>query len=306
MHKPKWISIIIILLTFLTTGCSSIVENSPTEINTSADPTFQFDQGMEARGKIILSHQLDLSFTISGNVVEILVEEGDRLNQGDVIARLDTKLLEQENSIAEADLKAAKANLERVLVGPSNAEIIRAENDLIAAQAIGPSTIAEETIQVADINYAQARLDHLNSLPLPEEVAIAQADVDRAQTRVDSADARLEGSVLYAPINGTVLEVFVHAYEYAGTGQPVVRLSDLNDLSVEVLMDELDVVGLSIGDEVPVTFEALPGITTQAVIISFSPNLDINDSRDFKVKLKLLDVPENLRWGMTAEVSFKQ
>jgi multidrug efflux pump subunit AcrA (membrane-fusion protein) len=123
---------------------------------------------------------------------------------------------------------------------------------------------------------------------------------------INSADARLEGSVLYAPINGTVLEVFVHAYEYAGTGQPVVRLSDLNDLSVEVLMDELDVVGLSIGDEVPVTFEALPGITTQAVIISFSPNLDINDSRDFKVKLKLLDVPENLRWGMTAEVSFKQ
>jgi RND family efflux transporter MFP subunit len=279
MQKPKWLSIIIILLTFLTTGCSSIVENSPTEIYTSADPTFQFDQGMEARGKIILSHQLDLSFTISGNVVELLVEEGDRLNQGDMIARLDTKLLEQENSIAEADLKAAKANLERVLAGPSNAEIIQGENDLIAAQAIGP---------------------------LPEEVAIAQADVDRAQTRVDSADARLEGSVLYAPINGTVLEVFVHAYEYAGTGQPVVRLSDLNDLSVEVLMDELDVVGLSIGDEVPVTFEALPGITTQAVIISFSPNLDINDSRDFKVKLKLLDVPENLRWGMTAEVSFKQ
>ena len=71
-------------------------------------------------------------------------------------------------------------------------------------------------------------------------------------------------------------------------------------------MDELDVAGLLLGDEATVTFEALPGISAQAVITSFSPNLDINDPRDFKVELKLLDVPDGLRWGMTAVVAFNQ
>ena len=166
--------------------------------------------------------------------------------------------------------------------------------------------MVQATIQVADINSAQARLDYLESLPLSEDVALAQADVDRAQTSVDSAKIRLEKSVLVSPINGTVIDVFIHAYEYAGIGQPIVRLSDLNDLSVEVWMDELDVAGLSIDDKATVTFEALPGISAQAIITSFTPNMDINDPRDFKVELKLLDVPDGLLWGMTAEVSFNQ
>jgi multidrug efflux pump subunit AcrA (membrane-fusion protein) len=306
MYKPKWIHFISILLIFLIVSCSSNRESSPTDTELSADPTWQFEQQVRATGKIILSNSLDLSFAITGNVVELLVAEGDTINQGDVIAHLDTRLLEQEIANAEADLEVAKANLARALVGPSQAEFIQAGNDLIAAQAIRPLSAAQATIQVVDIDSAQARLDHLDSLPLPEDVALAQADVDRAQTRVVSTQARLERSVLVAPINGTVLEVFIHAYEYAGIGQPVVRLSDINDLSLEVWMDELDVPGLSIGDEVTVTFEALPGVSAQAVITSFSPILDINDPRDFVVELKLLDVPDGLRWGMTAEVSFSQ
>jgi multidrug resistance efflux pump len=237
-------------------------------------------------------------------VVDQLVEEGETINQGDVIARLDTRLLEQEFANAESDLEVSEANLARALVGPSQAEIIQAENDLIAAQAIRPKTMAQATIQVTDIDSAQARLDHLNTLPLPEDVAKTQANVDRAQTKVDSAREYLEKSVLLAPIDGTVLEVFIHAFEYTGRGKPIVRLSDLNELSVEVLMDEIDVVGLSIGDEVTVTFEALPRTSAQAVITSITPNTDINDPRDFKVELKLLNVPNGLRWGMTAEVSF--
>lgn len=306
MYKPKLFPCIFLIMIFLIPGCSSLQETPPTNYQQDVEPTWQFEQGTRATGIVTLSNHLDLSFTIIGNVVELLVEEGDRVNQGDVIAQLDTSLLEQEIAEAEADLEVAEANLVLARMGPSQAKIIEAENDLLAAQAERPKNMAQATIQVTDINSAQAELDHLNSLPLPEDVAKAQANVDRAQTKVDTAREVLEKSVLLAPIDGTVLEVFVHAFEYAGRGDPIVRLSDLNDLSVEVLMDEIDVVGLSIGDEVTVTFEALPGVSAQAVLTSFSPNLDSKDARDFIVELKLLDMPDGLRWGMTAEVSFSQ
>ena len=266
MYNHKLILCIFLILIFLITGCSSIQDTSLTNIQQDVEPTRQFEQGKRATGLVTLSKHLDLSFTISGNVAELLVEEGDRLHEWNVIARLDTSLIEQEIAEEEADLEVAKANLELARMGPSQAKIIEAENDLLAAQAERPKNMAQATIQVTDINSAQAHLDHLKTLPLPEEIARAQASVDRAQTRVDSTYEIQEKSVMYSPIEGTVLEVFIHVSEYAGRGDPVVRLSDLNNLSVQVLMDEIDVAGLTIGDEVTVTFEALPDDSAQAVI----------------------------------------
>ena len=93
------------------------------DIITRLEPIWQFEQGIRATGKIILIYPLDLSFTITGNVVELLVADGDTVDPGNVITRLDTRLLEQEIANAEADLEVAKANLARILVGPNQEEL---------------------------------------------------------------------------------------------------------------------------------------------------------------------------------------
>ena len=123
-------------------------------------------------------------------------------------------------------ISIAKAELQRVMDRATPLEIMEAKSNLAAAGAEPALSQLQRTAVAANVSAAQAQLDYLESLPLPEDIAVAQADVARAQISVDSAEAHLERSVLLAPINGTVIDVFIHAYEYARIGLPVVRLSD--------------------------------------------------------------------------------
>jgi len=301
LKTPILLSIVLILSI---SACSPDQQNNPVEPGESADPTWQFQQQLRAAGKVILSNPAELSFSISGHVEELNVEQGDQVSEGDMLTKLDTSSLEQEVALRESDLAVAKANLARVMVGPSQGDFIQAENDLIAAESTRPLSVAQSTMQVADIASAQAYLEYLNTLPLPEDVNLAQAGVDRAERDVEAALARMERATLKSPISGDIIEILVNTFEYAGAGQTIIRVSDVNDLSVELEMDEIDVATINIGDNAKVTFEALPGGLVIGVVTRITPNTNNDDSKDFIVELKLLEIPIGLRWGMSAEATF--
>ena len=302
--KLKTPILLSILLILSISACSPDQQNNPVEPGESADPTWQFQQQLRAAGKVILSNPAELSFSISGHVEELNVEQGDQVSEGDMLTKLDTSSLEQEVALRESDLAVAKANLARVMVGPSQGDFIQAENDLIAAESTRPLSVAQSTMQVADIASAQAYLEYLNTLPLPEDVNLAQAGVDRAERDVEAALARMERATLKSPISGDIIEILVNTFEYAGAGQTIIRLSDVNDLSVELEMDEIDVATINIGDNAKVTFEALPGGLVIGVVTRITPNTNNDDAKDFIVELKLLEIPIGLRWGMSAEATF--
>jgi len=330
MIKTKFLSLIFLFLILLLTNCYLDPDGSNLEYEPRPEPTWQFEQDIRVTGKVIPSHSLDLGFPIEGQVVERLVNEGDSVSRGDVIASLDTRLMEKEVAEAESHLEIAKANFERVLVGANQDVLIQAKKELIAAQALTlmnatevtesiPEELAlaladeanllsppEATVQAASVASAQARLDYLESLPLPEELALAQAEVNRAQASVNSAKELRDKAILLSPLDGFVIRVYLQAYEFAKIGEPIVRISDLSELSVEAWMDEVDAASVFIGDTATVTFETLPGIPVRAEVTGLKPNLNNTESRDFMVVLKLLEVPEGLRWGVTAEVTFQK
>lgn len=305
MKYKSQIPFILSILVLTISACSSGQPTSPTGFSENIDPTWQFQQQLRAAGKVTLSQPIELSFPISGQIEEFNVEEGDSVTVGDVLAQLDTSLLEKEVAQRESDLAVAKANLVRVLVGPSQAEFTQAENDIIAAESSLPLNSAQRTLQVADITSAQAYLDYLNTLPLQEDISLAQAGVESAERDVDAVLARMERATLKSPINGDIIEILVHTYEFAGAGQTIIILSDLNELSIVLWMDEIDAAGISLGDNALVSFEALPGVSAGGVVTKISPNSDLSDPRDFNVELKLLEIPTDLRWGMSAEASFE-
>lgn len=293
-----------VFMLLIISACSTNQGTNTSEPEISANPTWQFQQQLRSSGKVILSNQVELSFAISGQIEEMNVVDGDYVSRGDTLAKIDTRLLNQEISQRGYDLDVANANLERIKVKPSPADISRAEYELVAAETTRTLTAAQRTLQVADIASAQSNLEYLKSLPLPEDVRLAQAEVDRAQNSVVVAIARLERASLNSPINGNVIEVLVNAFEYTGAGQPIIRISDVNDLSVELEMDEIDVATINIGDNANVIFEALPGELVTGVVTRITPNTKNDDSKDFIVELKLLKIPTGLRWGMSAEATF--
>jgi multidrug efflux pump subunit AcrA (membrane-fusion protein) len=305
-------TILSIIFLFLFTGCSAMGEIRPTEfvlaIPTETSPAPVLNQGTDIRtiGKVILTDELNLSFPIAGMVEELLVEEGEYVQENEVIARLDTTVLNFEMASAQSELAVAKANLERVKAGPSKYEIVEAENAVTAAESEPAFTSAETTARAAKVAAAEARLDYLRNLPLPGDIAVAEAEVEKAGASVNLAKARLDQSELISPRTATVVNIFINPHEYTWTGDPVVQLGDLNRLSVETEMYDFEIIHVKAGDKGLVTFEALPGVEVEGIVKSIMPNETGASRGTFIVTIQLSKVPEGLQRGMTAYVVIPQ
>jgi multidrug resistance efflux pump len=139
-----------------------------------------------------------------------------------------------------------------------------------------------------------------------EDIAISQARVDQARAAVESARAARDQAVLKAPFDGTVSALNIHLGEAVGAGMPMLILADLSTLQIETTdLNELDVARLTIGDQATITFDALPDITIEGEVISIAPKAAEGAGVNYAVIIKLNELPDALRWGMTAFVEIE-
>jgi HlyD family secretion protein len=109
--------------------------------------------------------------------------------------------------------------------------------------------------------------------------------------------------MIEAPFAGTVTDVMVDQGEFVAPGQPVIELADLSTLLVETTdLNEIDVARIDVGDKVFVTFDALPGIEIEGTVTDIPARAAEGVGVNFPVQIDLPDVPDGLRWGMTAFV----
>ncbi len=335
---------------------------------------------ISATGEVVPANDANVAFQLSGTIDELLVEVGDTVEEGDVLARLDTTIIESQVAQAEAGVALAEATLARTLAGATQQQIDEAEANLAAAaastniadaqrdlteNAITGAQIAsaEAAVQQAFINQhfarigaengdanaqhryenavlayqqAQAALDRLLSGidentadaldadvwaasadylsteasydsvvsgSSAEAIAVAQAQVDSAQAALDRTRLQLEYAELRAPFSGTVGDIFIRESQYVNAGVPALTLADLTNLQVETTdLNEIDVADINEGDTADVTFDALPGNTVNGTLVSISPRAEEGTGVNFTVIIALDEVPEGLRWGMTAFV----
>lgn len=142
--------------------------------------------------------------------------------------------------------------------------------------------------------------------PDPKEVAVAQARLDNAQAALSAAKAKLADLELRAPFSGTVSEVNVRLGEWVNPGQTILVLADLVDLQVETTdLNEIDAARVKVGNPVTVTFDALPGIEVKGMVKSIAPKASEGSGVNYTAVVTLDDLPELLRWGMTAFVDIE-
>jgi HlyD family secretion protein len=382
------------------TGCEAIREQiqgppTPTAIPTPEQIT------VNATGKVVPAQQVMLSFTTGGTVTDVLVEEGDTVEEGDLLAQLDDGVLQAQIEQAQAAVAVAEASLDQVLAGPDEAQIDEAENqaqaanaatvvadaqrdeleappeqsmvlqqraevqsaymdaererdtydwvnsvdvrpdqytlqqqdglpdqepdarreleialrDYEAAQAAlesllaGPNAddvraaSAEVWAASADYQAALAEVDRVAAGPRDEQIAVAQTAVDSARAALDSAQIMLDNTLVEAPFAGTATRVFAHEGEYFQPGESVVEVADLSTLRVETTdLNEIDVAEVQVGDEVTVTFDALPGVEVGGTVTKIAPRADEGGGVNYTVTVELDSVPDRVRWGMTAFV----
>ncbi len=262
-----------------------------------------------AEGTIAPRRQAALAFKIGGSVLDVPVKEGDLVQPGAILVRLDDTDLRNQVNQAVAAQNVARLELAQLRAGAGSAERQAAQDALAAAQAkydqAKRSNSTDSALKEAAAAVSQAKSTVARLEPSAEAVAVAQARVDQAQIASDSAKAALEQASLKAPFPATVGQINVNVGDFAGPGTPVVMIGDLTGLRVESNdISDLDIARVKVGQSVNVTLNALPGRTFHGTVTRIAPVA--SESRGYKVFRVWVDLKEGiesgLRWGMDAKI----
>ena len=159
--------------------------------------------------------------------------------------------------------------------------------------------LAEQNLAVAQAKLADAQraYEHIKDGPDPRDVTAIQA-------RIDAAPATLDLAHIEAPFDGTITHLDIKPGDQASPGQVVFRLDDLSRLLVDVRISEVDINRIAAGQEVHLTFDAIPGKEYQGLVSEVSKvGIASQGIVEFAVTIELTDADDRVKPGMTAAVN---
>jgi RND family efflux transporter MFP subunit len=173
--------------------------------------------------------------------------------------------------------------------------------------ALAEEAQAKNRVAQAQNNVYQAweSLQLLQSEPLTDTLTRAELAVDEALLARENARLDLEAAQLYAPFDGTVMDVAATVGEQVGTNTPILTLADLSEPLVRFWVEEADLDKVAVGNPVSIIFEAFPDDTFAGEIVRVDPVLvtvDNTPAIQVWASLDLGDQDIDLLAGMTADV----
>lgn len=229
-----------------------------------------------------------------------------------VSGRKDVGMLPESLQLQQATnaYDAAKARYDALFDKPDIDVVAAARAQIKEAQATlerlrEPATDSEIAEVEAMVRQAEAELGLLQAGARSQDLEAAAAAVDQARAALQQVQASLTDTELRAPFAGTVALLYVKVGELAAAGAPVAALADLGSWQIETDdLTELDVVGVAEGDEVYLTFDAIPGLELPGRVLRIKP---MGEEKLGDVTYTVVVAPEEqdprLKWGMTAVVT---
>jgi HlyD family secretion protein len=256
-------------------------------------------QKVNATGRIQPKTQVRISADVSAKIIALHVEEGDFVQEGQLLVELDRERFEAAVESAEANVRSAQSNarlnernMQKAEKDFDRSRDMRARN--LESQAVLDSDEAAYEVEVA--RY-QSALDQ-----------VAQAEAALKQARDD-----LSKTIVYSPMTGTISDLNKEQGEIAiGSAfqeDVILVVADLTEMEAQVNVDENDIVGVAIGQSARIKVDALFGETLTGTVyeISNTANMDAQNGgqqsqkTEFEVKISIdSDKIAKLRPGMTA------
>jgi HlyD family secretion protein len=270
--------------------------NQATAVQTEIVGRQSIVETVTATGKIEPKTQVKISADVAAKITQLGVDEGDWVEQGDLLVRLDQERYIAALEQTEASSRSAKAN-----ASLAEETFLKSEKDFKRIE-----TLFERNLE------SQAMYDQAYSNMQIEKARYqsAQEMVDQAQAAVKQARDNLSKTTIFAPMAGTISALYKEVGEIALGSQfqedVIMIVSDLSFMDALVDVDENDIVNVSSGDSATIEIDALPDEVFHGVVreIASSANISGLGSTDqkteFEVKLTILDAVPELRPGMTA------
>jgi HlyD family secretion protein len=276
-----------------------------------------------------------VSFKVQGRIMELPVQEGQYVKQGDLLARLDDDDYRQQVSVDEATVGMRKAELELSVAGSRVQEIQVAKQTLIDARADlelkraefrrRQELLAEQGVSDEDIDRAASQLkraqatyerakqtyDQVVEGTRKEEVAVRRANLGSAREALQMSRLKLNYTVLSAPVSGVVLVRQAELGEVVSAGTPVVTIADVDHLWMRGYLNETDLGRVKWGQSATIHTDTFSDkiyqgrvsfISSQA---EFTPkSVETHKERVtlvYRIKIDLDNPNHELKPGMPAE-----
>lgn len=262
-----------------------------------------------ATGKIQPEVEVALSSEVSGEIIQLPLKEGQTVDKGDLLVKINPDLIQATVSQSQAGLENVRAQLSQAEAAEKNARLTYERSKTLFEKGVISKSEWDQT--VADFDMAQANKQ------------AAYFNVQSAAANVKQSLENLSRTTIYAPMSGTISKLSVELGErVVGTAQmagtEIVRVANLKNMEVVVDVNENDIVKVEIGDSARVEVDAylrreFQGVVTE-IANSAESDLTADQVTNFKVKVRILpesyeDLTEGkpesyspFRPGMTATV----
>ena len=270
-----------------------------TEVETTLAKKITIVEKISASGMVQPVTEVKLSPDVAGEIIQLDVEEGDSVFQGQLLVKIRPDNYISAKERAEASLNTQKANHEsskaNLLRGEATYERAKLElerNEKLFNENVVSSSeweLAQQSFKIADNDLKSARAS----------VDAAKYVVKSSQAALDDANENLRKTTMYAPISGTVSkksvlkgERVVGTSQFAGT--EMLRLADLNIMEVRVDVNENDIIRISEGDTAIIDVDAYSylekkfrGVVTQ-IANTAKDKASADAVTEFEVKIRIL------------------
>jgi HlyD family secretion protein len=303
-----------------------------TTYRSAASPELTLDGNVDLR-------QVALAFNGNERIAAVLVQEGDRVRQGQLLGRLDTNRLQPQVNQAEAQVEAQRAAVDRLHNGSRPEEIAQARANLQSAQADAldarkqderkkalldknagsqqDSDAAKDALDVADarVKVSQQALDLAIAGPRREDVAQAEAQLRGDDAQLALLRQQLADADLKSPIDGVVRSRLMEPGEMASPQRPVFSLAIVDPKWVRTYVSEPDLGKVRSGMQTFVTVDSFPGrqfggwIGFVSPVAEFTPKevetAELRTSLVYEVRAFVKDPGNDLPLGMPATVHLR-
>lgn len=293
---------LIILVVFVAIAAALIVLGTRSgkkgiEVTTEKVKRGDITSLVTATGKVQPEVEVKISSEVPGEIVELPVKDGDFVEKGDLLFRVNPDTLEAQVKQQEAALAATRASSAQ-----RRAEMLQAELDFSRVSDLHAKGFVTED----ELDQAKTRVE-VNKAALES----AMHQIDRQEMQLREASDKLAKASTFSPIAGTVTRLnselgdrVVGTGQFAGT--EILRVADLNTMEVRVQVSEAEIVNVNINDFAKIevdafTKEEFTGRVTEIANSALTANERSQEElTTFEVRIRLDETEKTLRPGMTA------
>ena len=298
MKKLYWIIGICIVLLASVIAYKFMKGEKPTDVATEKAAKRNIIETVSANGKIQPEAELKITSDVSGEIVEMLVKEGEQVQKGQLLCRIKPDIYESAFERVNATVNSSKANLKTTMAQLEQAKANLANAE--ASYARSKKLFDQNTISQQEFDASKATFEasKANVDGIKESINAADYNVKSVEASLKEANTNLDKTKIYAPVDGTVSKLNVEKGErIVGVqglqGTEILRLANLNEMEVSVEVNENDIIRIHKNDTALIEVDAyigkkFKGIVTEVANSANTVGVSVDQVTNFVVKIRVL------------------